>query len=61
MPAVRRERVRAELTELRLARAGVEGEGTRAYLRGLGILKGTSVHRRGPVEWGEGATRVQVG
>jgi Fe2+ transport system protein FeoA len=59
MPDARRMRLRAELTELRLARAGVEGIHTRARLLSLGILTGESVHRRGPAEWGE-ATRVSV-
>jgi hypothetical protein len=60
MPAARRARLRAELTELRLARAGVEGAHTRARLRTLGILSGSGVLHRGPAEWGEGATRVHV-
>jgi hypothetical protein len=61
MPAARRARLRAELTELRLARAGIDGAHTRARLQSLGILSGERVHWRGPAEWGEGATRVRVG
>jgi hypothetical protein len=60
MTRARRIRLQAELAELRLARAGVEGAHTRARLQRLGILTGASVLRRGPAEWGE-RTRLQVG
>ena len=60
MPTLPRLRLEAELRDLRLARVGVEGKHTRARLVSLGILPGGSVHHRGPEQWGEAATRVQV-
>jgi hypothetical protein len=57
MPAANRIGLEAELGELRLAGAGIEGKHTRARLARLGI--GSGVIHRGPEEWGT-ATRVHL-